>query len=575
MDGQPTQNQEEGNADARSENMTKPSEVRCWSCKISLPVTAENRGKIIKCPACGTKQRLPLLRAPERTVGTGKNSQPTKSQPAEKTNFGTMSSRVGLIVIILAIPLVGFGVADAMREKFDSELRSAIQKQYPSATQDQLAQTTIDDICRDATAELGDICLTNTILKIVSRAAIGSGVAGLALLILIGVAGVIARNSRTLLVVLFRPGLYFTAVVLICLVIINAVVIISTVYYGESALIGSVHIGIIAAIGLGALGGVVAIGRNTFSLVRRAETFVIGKALSRDDAPQLWKRVQDTAERLGALQPTNIVAGLDPNFFVTEANVISLTGRLSGRTLYCSLPLCRILSEEELISIIGHELGHFKGQDTKFSERFYPIYRGTASSLAGLQVAGGKGSGLIALLPAIAVLSYFMECFAVAESRLSRFRELAADQTGANVTSPRSIATALVKLHAFTGIWAGLQGAAISALHQGKMFVNASLMYADAVSQSAGPEALKGIVDASLSHPTDSHPSLSVRLASLQVKLDDLSADALVVTPMEQGIKLVPQVEKLEEDLSESYQSLLAHQYGIILSNTGRTARLP
>jgi Zn-dependent protease with chaperone function len=126
---------------------------------------------------------------------------------------------------------------------------------------------------------------------------------------------------------------------------------------------------------------------------------------------------------------------LDPNFFVAEGEVICLSGRLNGRTLYCSLPLCRILSEEEFTSVIGHELGHFKGQDTKFSERFYPIYRGTASSLAALQAAGREGSGSVALLPAIAVLSYFLESLSVAESRLSRDRELAADQTASTVMS--------------------------------------------------------------------------------------------------------------------------------------------
>ena len=69
-----------------------------------------------------------------------------------------------------------------------------------------------------------------------------------------------------------------------------------------------------------------------------------------------------------------------------------------------------------------HEFGHFKGQDTKFSERFYPIYRGTAASLAALQAAAGEGSGSIPLLPALAVFSCFLECFSIAESRLSRER---------------------------------------------------------------------------------------------------------------------------------------------------------
>jgi heat shock protein HtpX len=34
-------------------------EVNCWRCKQALRVNAENRGKTVKCPRCGTKQQLP------------------------------------------------------------------------------------------------------------------------------------------------------------------------------------------------------------------------------------------------------------------------------------------------------------------------------------------------------------------------------------------------------------------------------------------------------------------------------------------------------------------------------------
>ena len=163
-------------------------------------------------------------------------------------------------------------------------------------------------------------------------------------------------------------------------------------YYGESALIGRIHVGIIAAIGLGALGGIVVIARSTFSVVQKAETFVIGTSVPRTQAPELWSKVEQVAQQMGALRPQNVVLGLDPNFFVTEADVVCISGRLSGRTLYCSLPLSRILTEHEFFAIIGHELGHFKGQDTKFSERFYPTYRGTASSIASLQDGWGQFS---------------------------------------------------------------------------------------------------------------------------------------------------------------------------------------
>jgi Zn-dependent protease with chaperone function len=476
-----------------------------------------------------------------------------------------MVSRVWLFGLLLVVPLIGFGVAEGIQAHFNSELRSVLRRQYAAASEQQVAQVTLDRLCEDPDPKLRELCGTYSNLNLMSRAALGAGVVGLALLLLIRLAGGLARNNRNLLVALFRPGLYLTALILIGLIVVHAAVAMAAIYYGESAVVGRIHVGVIAAIGLGALAGVLAMARSTFSLVRKAQTFVIGKTLTRDQAPQLWKQIEGIAQQLDALKPDSLVVGLDPNFFVTEANVSCLSGELNGRTLYCSLPLCRILSKEELTSIIGHELGHFKGQDTKFSERFYPIYRGTVTSLAALQAAGGEGSGTIALLPAVAVLSYFLECFSVAENRLSRERELAADQAAASVTSPRTIATALVKLHAFAGMWQGVQEVAANALREGRAFVNASRTFAEALDRSATPAALEGIAEGHLSHPTDSHPPLSVRLQSLQVGLNDVATNALAVAPAEPAIGQVSDAEKQEEEISEAYQLLLARQLGIDL----------
>jgi len=477
----------------------------------------------------------------------------------------TMLNRRWLFVLILAVPVVGFGVAEAIKVHFNLELRSVLHRQYPNADPHKLSEVTVDRLCETPDQALHNLCMTNTILNLMRGGAVGAAIAGLGLLVLIWFAGRLARRDRNLLLILFRPGLYVTAVVLTGLVLVDAAVAIGAIYYGESALLERVHMGIIAAIGVGALVGVTTMARNAFSLVKDAQTVVLGKHVEREEAPQLWGLVEETAERMGALRPEHVVVGLDPNFFVTEATVTCLDGSLSGRTLYCSLPLCRILSVGELTSVIGHELGHFKGLDTKFSVHFYPIYRGTMSSIVALRSAGGRGSSSIALLPAIAVLSYFLECFAMAESALSRERELAADQEGAAVTDAATSASALVKVHAFAGIWEELRGTLGDSLKEGKVIMNASQSYADAVARSAGPRVLEGIADRHLSHPTDTHPPLSVRLQSLGKSLEEVSVAALAVRPKEAGIALISEFEQKEKEVSEAYQAILARQFGIDL----------
>jgi Zn-dependent protease with chaperone function len=368
---------------------------------------------------------------------------------------------------------------------------------------------------------------------------------------------------------LFKPGFYITATVITGLILVHALIAIAAIYYGESIYTGRLHVKIIALIGIGAVIGIVAVSRNVFSLVQKVHTAVIGKEITKTQAPAFWERVERLAKMMNALPPERIVVGLDPNFFVTEADVICLDGRLSGRTLYCSLPLCRILEDEEFASIIGHELGHFKGLDTQYSQQFYPIYRGTIASLTSLRESGGEHPLMkIPLLPAIAVLNHFLEEFSVAESAISRARELEADQQGVLVSNEMTFGSALVKVHAFAGVWEQVRQAAVSVLHEGKCFTNVSTVYSAAVASIATPDVFANIADTHLAHPTDSHPPLGTRLAALKILPQDAFKKAAVVQPLTPSINLLPGAEVIEQEITETYQAVLAQQYGIDLEST-------
>jgi len=468
-----------------------------------------------------------------------------------------------LLVLVLAVPALGYTVARLVQSSDNAELRQVLKQQYPDIPQARLDAASVDLLCSDPSPATSEICSTNANLNLMQSASAWAALVGLGILVLIRLAGAVAKNNRNLLLLVFKPGLYVTALVLVALVLVHAAVAIGAIYYGESALVGRVHIGIIVAIGIGAAVGAFAIVRHTFAILHKAQSLVAGSALTRQEAPRLWETIDDTARRLGALVPDHAVVGLEPNFFVTEADVVCFSGKLSGRTLYCSLPLARILSKDQFISVLGHELGHFKGEDTKFSKRFYPIYRGTASSLEALGQVGEEGTAAIALLPAMAVFGYFLESFSVAESRISRDRELAADRAGASVTSNEAIATALVKLHAFSGIWNELLTSAVEHLRNGQFFTNASKLFAEVASERAKPEALSEIADTHLSHPTDSHPPLGSRLQELGMKISDLSSGALDVVPADSALSLFDNPEECEQDISARFQMFLAAQCGI------------
>jgi Zn-dependent protease with chaperone function len=471
-----------------------------------------------------------------------------------------------LVAFLLAVPALAFGVATAIRVHANSELRATLQAQYPQADAAKIRGITVASLCQgEFPEELLGACRQDTIQRVMRVSALAAAAAGLGWIALIAVAGRWAQNRRDLLLLVFKPGLYLTAAVVTGLILSHALLLIASIVIGESALINRVQPGIVAAIGLGALSGIVALRRTIFSLVKEAQAFVFGRTVSMAEAPQLWALVERTAAHLGALRPDHIVVGVEPNFFVTETNVTTPAGPLTGRTLFCSLSLCRILTVGELTAIIGHELGHFRGEDTKFSEHFYPIYRGTTDSLGSLHAAGGGGTGALALLPAIAIFNYFLEAFAVAETRLGRARELAADAAGASVTDAHVMASALVKVHAFAEVWGETINSIVEGAKDGKEIPgNVSLAYASAVVQRATPSALEHVASQTLSHPTDSHPPLSVRLEALGVGLSAVSDAALIVTPTDSPSGLVNDVERLEQEIGADYQAIILAAFGAV-----------
>ncbi len=478
-----------------------------------------------------------------------------------------MTNRARLFLLMIAIPVVAFAVAQGIIWKWEQSWQQGLAEKYPTVQAEQRTAFTFWRLCTDpAAAEFrapfASSCSTVSGFAFMRATAVATGAVGIGWLGLIALAGRLARRSRILLLKLFRPGLYITNTVLICLIVIHGALAIAALYFGEGALLGRVHVGIVLGIGVGAVLGVVAMCRVSFSLVKAATTSVLGKRVSREEHPALWRVADDVARAVGVTPPDHIIVGLDPNFFVTEAHVRTLDGEQQGRTMFVSLPLCRIMTVEELRSVLGHELGHYKGQDTEFSTKFYPIYRGTYEGLRALYASGSEGASSLALLPGVAVLSFFLEAFAVAENGIGRERELAADRVGAGVAGAMITATALVKIHAFVPYWGAVHKAMAEVISEGKAYTNVSALFAESVRENVAAEALAGLDGRSLSHPTDSHPPLGLRLESLEVSLPEVQVAALDVTPADPSVELISNYEALEKELSSAEHYLLAQSIG-------------
>lgn len=475
------------------------------------------------------------------------------------------------VIIILAwlvgAPIASYFVANSVEEHYNTQLRAVVAKEAAASEQQNIySKITLSEVCAqpEIRNDMSGACEDSDRLGAMKSTSIW--ISGLALILIAGIkfAGIISRKNRLVLLWLFSPGLYLTIFATSILVLANAALLIGAIWYGETVFIGRIHVGVIVALGAGALVGVGAMLKASFAVFERVSSRELGKNASQKEAPQLWRYVKEIAKKVGATPPQNIIVGFNPNFYVTESSVKCLDGTLEGRSLYLSLPLCRILTKDELSAVIAHEMGHFIGQDTKFSLRFYPIYRSASDALMNLepevlaaQGKGGSGAMMFAIMPVRVILGYFLEAFSVAESTIGRTRELQADKVGVKVANATTVATALVKIHAFAPYWRGVEDYMRKLISKGEVLVNASSFFGEYLRDNSKTGDFDGLDEVKISHPTDSHPPLSVRLAALGTTLAEVAKVAIQVQPGAAAISLIDRYEEIEKVLSDVTQELI------------------
>ncbi len=173
------------------------------------------------------------------------------------------------------------------------------------------------------------------------------------------------------------------------------------------------------------------------------------KEVSQSEAPQLYGIVAELTSKASLPMPkVYIMENETPNAFATGRNpehaAVAVT---SG--------IMRILSKEELMGVIGHELSHIRHRDILISTVAATI-AGAISMLASMarwgamfggmrsnDEEGGRGGNILVVL----IVSIFASIAAMLiQMAISRSREYLADEGGAHLSNPLSLARALGKL---------------------------------------------------------------------------------------------------------------------------------
>lgn len=461
------------------------------------------------------------------------------------------------MAVTMTIPVLGYLLSDYVTYEINASLAS---EGFPP----------FDVVCASPEADestmLRIICLDLATLPLLHKTSVAAGVLSAGFIGLLLFSSLAIGKNRTLLAGLFpiivQASLYF----IVLNVLLQGTVLTLATYVGQGYFTGKVRLYLVIGVALGALGAAYKLFDGIFDYGGKLRTRVVGTPVTETKAPGLFEFVKSIATRLGAKMPDNIVVGLEPNFFATSAEVVTpaSTRPLDGDTLYVSASLARLMSVPEFAAVIGHELGHFRGEDTEFSLKFTPVYAGLGQALADTRYEKGERvhHGL-AKIPARALLSFIMDIFAMNERAISRKRELLADQAGAEASSARALMTALAKTAFYSVLWEGLRNENIDRLHRGKASRNLSSVLEDKVRYDIDEEkltkALSELSKRTVPHPTDSHPPIGVRMKSLGVETGSITADDMAV-PENSAILLFRNAVTLEENLSVMEHKHLADE---------------
>jgi heat shock protein HtpX len=168
---------------------------------------------------------------------------------------------------------------------------------------------------------------------------------------------------------------------------------------------------------------------------------------SKEEAPELWRRVENLAITAGLPMPRIYIVNDDaPNAFAA--------GRNPKQAIVCvSTGLLSRLDEEELEGVLAHELSHIRNYDVRLMT-WAAVLAGSIALLANILLrslwfGGGdrdRGGGANALLLIVIVLGAILAPIAAVliQLAISRRREYVADASGAELTRyPQGLASAL------------------------------------------------------------------------------------------------------------------------------------
>jgi Zn-dependent protease with chaperone function len=380
-------------------------------------------------------------------------------------------------------------------------------------------------------------------------------VAGVVVLLSIAALGALAFGNRKLQYGSFVVGWRLMMLASAAAVVVQGAALVWLSFWVTAFFFHKYYLKLILVAGVLALGAVWVVVMKIFQRVPLNNT-VEGEVVTEADAPLLWRRIRHMAARLKTAPPDHIVAGIDTNFFVTETPLTVCQKALQGRSLFVSIPLLRVLSLQEADAVLGHELAHFRGGDTRNSALLGPKLQQYDHYMHGLSQGG------LALV-VVPFMQLYRMVFQLALSRDSRAREFKADRTAAKLVSPQGIVQSLIKIAAYDHYRSNTE----RRLFESDRQLNGALGIAQAVAQGLHPYAssddfFDDMRTAHIPHPFDSHPPIAQRMRHVgHVVLPDDYGAIVRQTPTSTWADEILTSAAIEERLWARYEAQFAQNH--------------
>lgn len=279
---------------------------------------------------------------------------------------------------------------------------------------------------------------------------------------------------------------------------------------------------------------------------RRIKIPPFGATVTPGRQPRLWALVRRVADAAGEAPPDEVRIVTEVNAHVHETG-----GPRNRRVLAIGLPLLAAMTEREIASVVAHELGHFKGGDTRLGA----LVAGTGRALDNtVRRLDGHGSWLRIGGVVRAIFVAYASFYARMTFGMSRQQEFSADAVAAEVAGIGPAGRALRRVNeAGVGFAAYWQDEFAPALDAG-----ARPPFGDGfrrfLAQPEIAEQLVALVDRQVieerASTRDSHPPLRDRVAAI-------GAPSAATPPDASGsaLDLVASVDSVELEL-------LAQEFG-------------